>query len=244
MILMVLLNCGLCKTQFGKMMLNPSDSSSCNSDVHRLEVSDLECVRGDITLYRGLSFSTSGNRCLHIVGPNGCGKTSLLRQVCGLMQYDQGQIKWNKEFTPSHTEYKQSLAYVGHKDGLKNELTAFENLQFYQRLNSGNDEEEIDNCLARLQILKCADLAAQSLSFGQRRRLAFARLLIADKPLWVLDEPFTGIDVDGRTLIETLCIEHLQNNGLILMTHHQSLANSPLSQWRDELNLEEIGKNQ
>jgi len=91
-------------------------------------------------------------------------------------------------------------AYIAHKEGLKNELTSIENLRYYQRLETGTNELALDDVLAQMGILKCADLLTQQLSFGQRQRLSFARLLIANFPLWILDEPFTGIDADRSEL--------------------------------------------
>jgi len=99
-------------------------------------------------------------------------------------------------------------------------------------------EDALDAALDRLKILDCADRITQHLSFGQRRRLAFARLLLADFSLWILDEPFTGIDKSGHKLVEAVCVEHLQHNGLIIMTHHQSLDDSVLNDYRKELALE------
>lgn len=218
-----------------------SDSSitKTHADDHpTLSVFNLRCVRGDNLLFEGLNFELNKGRCLHVIGSNGSGKTSLLRIICGLNSSETGHISFDGEPILNVEDVRANIAYIGHKDGLKNELTALENLRFQQRLDGAINEDHLDNCLARLKILRCADLPAQSLSFGQRRRLSFARLLLNTKRVWILDEPFTGIDAQGRELIEDLCVRHLQNNGSILMTHHQSLEASELSEYRDELHLE------
>ncbi len=218
----------------------PSQSPPTANLEANLEAIDLSCQRGDNLLFSGLSLKVYSGQCLHIIGANGSGKTSLLRLLCGINATENGVVKWrNIDIFESDSFFKES-AYIGHKDGLKNELTALENLRFYQQLEGAKDEEALDDCLSALKILKCADLAAQSLSFGQRRRLAFARLLLCHRPLWILDEPFTGIDVDGRSLIEKLCVNHLERDGAIIMTHHQSLQDSALSEYRQELDLHSL----
>lgn len=206
-------------------------------DRDTLTVSQLNCIRGERTLFDNVGFEIVNGQCLHVTGANGSGKTSLLKIVCGINRADQGQLQWNNETTLANPHYLANSIYVGHKDGLKNELTAIENLRFYQQLNGHVDESLLDTVLAKLQILECADLLCQQLSFGQRRRLAFARLLLDDYKLWVLDEPFTGIDIAGRKMIEQYCVDHLQQNGLLMMTHHQSLEDSILNPYRTELAL-------
>lgn len=202
-----------------------------------ISVKNLSCTRGDNQLFDAVNFDVSEGQCLHVTGPNGCGKTSLLRLIAGINFVEGGQIDWNQSNATNNAEFYAKSAYIAHKEGLKNELTAIENLRYYQYLDGGNDEVALDDILEKMGILQCADLLAQQLSFGQRRRLSFARLLLADFTLWILDEPFTGIDQSGRELIESLCVKHLQKGGLIIMTHHQSLVDSPLNQYRSELKL-------
>jgi len=208
-----------------------------------IAATNLTCIRSEQTLFSELSLQVSSGECLHITGANGSGKSSLLRILCGLLTPDTGIIKWNNANIHKNPIYLNGLAYIGHKDALKNELTAAENLTFsYQSDHSLQNksvliDDQVDNHLARLNILHCADLIAQKLSFGQRRRLVFSKLLIKHYPIWVLDEPFTGIDHDGRQLIESLCKEHLEKSGIIILTNHQSLVSSPLAEHLQELSL-------
>lgn len=203
-----------------------------------LNISNLSCQRGEQLLFTELSFSVKGGQCLHVIGDNGTGKSSLLRIIAGLLEPLSGELTWHQNPVKSNF-YRSNCAYLGHSDAIKNELTAAENLSYQQRSVCKKNDAKIDQTLNDMGILHCADLTANKLSFGQRRRLAFARLLLKDYALWILDEPFTGVDASGRNLIESLCLNHLNNNGMIILTHHQSLNNSTLSPALKTLSLSE-----
>lgn len=193
-----------------------------------LKVDQLKCVRSEKSLFEEICFSLSANECLHIQGANGSGKTSLLRILAGLLSYEQGTIEWFP---------KPSFSYLAHKNGLKDELSAIENLRFYQNLNGQYKEQHLDQTLHALGLLKQADSLSQKLSFGQQRRLAFARLLLSEHKVWILDEPFTGVDIDGRALLEQLCLNHLNSGGGIILSHHADLSHSKLSEHLSILDL-------
>ena len=218
-------------------------ASTHQLDSIHLTANSLSCIRGERELFADLDFELNSGQCMHVIGANGSGKTSLLRILIGINQSETGDVKWCGESSQSSSSFLKETTYIGHKDGLKNELTAVENLTFYQKLSSEANlnrrdvDELIDSTLDKMSILDCADLVVSKLSFGQRRRLAFARLLIVDFKLWVLDEPFTGIDVQGRELIEKICADHLNDKGMIILTNHQSLAQSQLADKLVELNL-------
>ena len=202
-----------------------------------LIANNLSCIRGERALFSALNFDVHSGQCLHVIGANGSGKSSLLRILCGIRRSDTGDVQWSNSSIHANPEYLRQSAFIGHTDALKGELTAIENLRWYQRLDTQVDEAQLDDLLAKMGILQCADVPAAQLSFGQRRRLAFARLLLRPFKLWILDEPFTGIDADGRTIIEQLCVNHLRAGNMIIMTHHRSLNEGPLREFHSELRL-------
>lgn len=204
------------------------------------QVAQLACIRGERVLFDDLSFQIDPSECVHIIGANGSGKTSLLRMIAGLNNADSGIIRFFSASKSPSEDLRPNLAYLGHSDGLKTELSAYENLSFYANLVStiqSIDASQIDQLLHRMGLLACADLITAQMSFGQRRRLAFARLLIAPKQLWILDEPFTGIDHDGRALIEALCVQHLSAGGSIILSNHQDLSSSQLAPFLSKVEL-------
>ena len=207
-----------------------------------LTLENLSCTQGENLLFQGLDLCLRAGECLHLRGPNGSGKTSLLRIVCGLMSSDSGKVLWQGRPATSDTEFATQCFYLAHKDALKSELSAIENLRFIQALEGNIDEDALDDALDKMRLLSCADLPVQALSFGQRRRLAFAKLLVIERRLWILDEPFTGIDKEGKVLIEQLCIDHLEKLGSILLTHHQKLDSTPLKAYLQEYDILKASK--
>jgi heme exporter protein A len=190
-----------------------------------LEARNLGCTRGDRLLFRDLSFNVSGGGLLEVRGPNGGGKTSLLRILCGLATPTKGEVRWNgANIRTLKEEYFASLAYVGHLTGLKDELTALENLLAAGRV-SGHElrEQDGESTLGRVGLINLRDLPARVLSAGQRRRLGLARLLAARAKLWLLDEILTSLDEKGIELVRKLISEHLDAGGLAVVATHQDL---------------------
>jgi heme exporter protein A len=193
-------------------------------DGARLEARDINCWRGERHILRGVSFAVSAGEFLKITGPNGVGKTTLLRVVCGLLPAEDGIVEWRgKPVTSSNDEYHSDMAYLGHLNSLKADLTARENLRFLAGLRQSLTDSDVDAALDRVGILSRGDLDSRSLSAGQKRRLALARLLLSGAKLWVLDEPVTNLDVAGIALVEDLIREHVRGGGLALAAAHQRL---------------------
>ncbi len=194
---------------------------SAISKNHSFEVKNLSCVRDDRVLFEGLNFMLNKHQVLLLEGKNGCGKTSLLRIICGFREQDAGDIFWSNTLIKD-SEYYSELAYVGHLDGVKQELTVVENLKMSLALSRPGDYS-IEQALDKVHLAGYDDSLVQSLSAGQKRRLSLARLLITKNSLWVLDEPFTSIDKQGITLVESLMHEHVTDGGMIILTSHHDL---------------------
>jgi heme exporter protein A len=190
-----------------------------------LEIKQLACQRGDRLLFRNMSFSLRPGEVMLVSGPNGSGKTSLLRMVCGLLAPVHGDILWNGTSIRSQREpYHEKLTFIGHHAAVKEELTPVENLRFSCRL-AGHpvEREQAIDALTRMGLARCLELPTKALSTGQRRRTALARLLVATTPLWILDEPLTALDVHALTLTQGLIGNHLKSGGMIMLTTHQPL---------------------
>jgi heme exporter protein A len=193
-----------------------------NNSTSRLQVTGLSCVRDDRVLFETLCFELNSGQALLLEGENGSGKTSLLRILCGFREPDAGDILWCG-IAINDSQYYNDMAYVGHLDGVKKELTVLENLKVSLALGQSG-EYSIPQALAKVQLTDFDDALVQTLSAGQKRRLSLARLLITHNSLWILDEPFTSLDKQGISLIESLMAEHCNKGGMIILTSHHDIA--------------------
>ena len=188
-----------------------------------LEGKGLELWRGEARLFTGVSFELRAGELLHIVGPNGCGKTSLLRVLCGLTLPETGDVYWrSKKLSRNRADFHASTCYLGHRESLKADLTAEENLVFQLGLRAWLSPADIHAALEKVGLSKRRTVPARSLSAGQKRRVSLARALASGAKLWVLDEPYTNLDVAGRELVDQMMEEHLQRGGLVLLVAHQA----------------------
>ena len=191
-----------------------------------LEARQLECTRGERRLFCGLSFRVARGELLRVAGANGSGKTSLLRIMCGLLAPSAGELRWRgRSIRAEREEYSRNLVFIGHLNALKDDLTALENLQVAAALSGmPADAARMLAGLDRFGVAHCAELPAKVLSQGQRRRVALARLALSPAlPLWILDEPFSALDVGAVVELERLLTAHLASGGMVVLTTHQEV---------------------
>ena len=192
-----------------------------------LEVSQLTCTRGDRTLFRDVSFKLDAGGLLHVAGANGSGKTSLLRILCGLGATDEGEVRWRGEPIRALREsYWREVVYLGHANALKDDLSAIENLLMACTLaGRPASERDVREALSAFGLAACSHLPVRALSQGQKRRSALARLTLSKAaPLWILDEPFSALDVDAVAHLEQLILAYLDGGGSAIFTTHQDAA--------------------
>jgi heme exporter protein A len=181
---------------------------------------DLACRRGNRLLFKGLGFKVAAGQVVWVRGHNGRGKTSLLRLAAGLSSADQGHIECDR----------RQLVYVGHANALKDDLTASEALEFLLRMHGrGGARPAVHAALERMGLHNRRDAPVRTLSQGQRRRVALARLAAEERAsLWLLDEPFDGLDAEGVERLNGLLCENVQRGGSVLLSSHVGLDTEAL----------------
>ncbi|MCW8956482.1 MAG: cytochrome c biogenesis heme-transporting ATPase CcmA, partial [Gammaproteobacteria bacterium] len=181
----------------------------------RLDAENISCTRGYRDLFSGLGFALEPGQILRVEGENGSGKTSLLRILSGLAQPVDGTVRWNGEdIRKPDSDYFQQLLYLGHKPGIKFELSAIENLQLAKALFGNREQNGIEEALYQVGLYGFEDIPCGSLSAGQKRRVALAQLFLTQARLWVLDEPYTSLDVAAVALLESVFKKHVQHGGM------------------------------
>lgn len=191
-----------------------------------LEALQIGCVRGRRRLFAALNFRVEPRQALRIAGDNGAGKTSLLRIVAGLLPAEAGEVRWDGQGIHALGEdYRRNLAFLGHANGLKDELSAVENLrQSLAIADVAVGDAQIRDGLREEGLAAIADLPVRLLSQGQKRRVALAKLAFCGaKRLWVLDEPFAALDAAAVTRLATRLAAYLAGGGMLLFTTHQDV---------------------
>ena len=191
----------------------------------QLQVKQLTCIRGDRRLFSDLSFALQAGQLLHLKGRNGTGKTTLQRSLGGLFEPDAGEIRWGGQSIGDLGEsYYQDVLYLGHAAGIKLDFTPLENLRTLCGLRGLSvSEDKLWQALQKLGLRGFEDLPARMLSAGQKRRIALARLFVDPAKLWILDEPFTALDVAAVDLLRALLVGHLDVGGMVVLTTHQAV---------------------
>lgn len=197
-------------------------------------VQKLSIIRGDLLLFKNLSFEINAGELLFVKGKNGSGKSTLLRTLLGLITPDEGQILWNKE-NINNLSIGEFMFYLGHQNGIKEEFSPRENLNFFWNFNDTTDNENnsennknkdiILDALKAFSIEKKHNIPCKYLSQGQKRRVALSRLVLENRPIWILDEPFVALDTLAVEKLSNLIAEHInKNNGMVILTSHQEVS--------------------
>lgn len=199
---------------------------SSNNPHFRLEARALCCVRGERRLFQNLNLSVASGECLHVRGENGVGKTSLLRLLTGLSKPESGEVLWGQQsILQDSSSYHRELLFLGHRDALKEDLTALENLQLYAALDDIRlPDDKALAALWRFGLRGREHLPVNYLSAGQKRRVLMARMLTRQARLWILDEPFNALDIQAVETLQVLIAEHTEQGGLVVLTSHQEVS--------------------
>lgn len=190
-----------------------------------IELQNFACERDERLLFSGLNVSFGKGQVVQILGPNGSGKTSLLRILAGISQDYQGTILWRGQPRADVAwEYANELLYLGHQPGIKKALTPLENLRWYAAMQGDSPDSLLLQALAEVNLAGYEDTPCYHLSAGQLRRVALARLIFSRASVWILDEPFTALDKKGVAQLEARLAGHAARGGLVLITSHQDIG--------------------
>ncbi|GAB1266252.1 cytochrome c biogenesis heme-transporting ATPase CcmA [Aurantivibrio infirmus] len=194
-----------------------------------LKLENVSCERGDRQLFSDLSIEIEAGDIIQVQGPNGSGKTSLLKILTGISSDYEGSISWkNQNLQTALFDFRNNLLFIGHLPAVKRSLTPTENLDWFIGMSggfvSGSKPAVIRGALASVSLQGYEDVPCYTLSAGQMRRVALARLYLSRAPVWILDEPFTAIDIAGVESLRSRMLEHVSGGGVIILTTHQDLG--------------------
>ncbi|MCG8325428.1 MAG: cytochrome c biogenesis heme-transporting ATPase CcmA [Thiotrichales bacterium] len=189
-----------------------------------LHAENLSYEINDKLIINNLSLSVKSGEILYIEGSNGSGKTTLLRLLCGLMQSDAGTVTWDgTDINDDRLEFTRQLTFIGHNTGVKAELSTEENIRFFSSLSGLNQEVDTTAAIEWAGLRQHMGSPGRHLSYGQQRRIALTRLMMEPSKLWVLDEPFSGLDQDMIARLQAHFAGHVQKGGLLILTSHQHI---------------------
>tara|TARA_R110000782_G_scaffold129164_7_gene220759 strand:- start:3392 stop:4033 length:642 start_codon:yes stop_codon:yes gene_type:complete len=199
-------------------------NTSISNVPSELSADKLNYEINDKLIINQVSLSVKSGEMLFIEGSNGSGKTTLLRILSGLMQADEGQVTWNGKSTEEdRIEFNQQLSYLGHSTGVKAELSILENINFFSAISGLPQKENAQAAIKWVGLEGYENSPCRHLSYGQQRRIALTRLLMEPSQIWILDEPFAGLDKKMIDALEFQFKAHIDNGGLLILTSHQPI---------------------
>jgi len=214
-------------TAFGESVASAAMIPSSDSDAPLLQARGLAFARNDEPVFGPLDFELGAGEALLVLGGNGAGKTTLLRVLAGLLPAAAGDVRLRGQRV-DRDHLARGSAYLGHLPGHKAELSTLENLQFARALSGAPDDADLERTLADVGLAGYEDTPARRLSAGQNKRLGLARLRLQSAPLWLLDEPYANLDLDGIALVNRLIGAHVAGGGAVLLTTHGAYAAPPV----------------
>jgi len=192
-----------------------------------ISISSATCLKSNNTIFSDINYILKSGELLLVMGPNGCGKTTFIKSICGIQKLEEGAIKLNNvDISHGDSQHLGSFLYIGHKNSLNDNLTVFENLEYLCALDrsiQNNIKSEITRNLSFFGIENYKNYLVSKLSEGNKKKTSLTRLLLTNKKVWLLDEPLNGIDTKAISTLKKVMIQHLKQNGSILFSSHVNL---------------------
>ena len=190
----------------------------------KFSINNLECIRQNNILFKGLNLTMEDGGLLQINGANGSGKSSLLQICTGLIQITTGKVLWNNiDISHNRYEFQSNILYIGHTNGIKATLTVEENMRIIHSLTGSKSKINYSAILKKIGMSGMNKIFTYNMSAGQKRRLGLTKLFMTKSKLWFLDEPFNALDKEGKKIIENLIISHCADGGITIFTTHQKM---------------------
>ena len=190
----------------------------------KFNINNLECIRQNNILFKGLNLTMEDGGLLQINGANGSGKSSLLQICTGLIQITTGEVLWNSiDIRHNRYEFQSNILYIGHTNGIKATLTVEENMRIIHSLTGSKSKINYSAILKKIGMSGMNKIFTYNMSAGQKRRLGLTKLFMTKSKLWFLDEPFNALDKEGKKIIENLIINHCADGGITIFTTHQKM---------------------
>lgn len=183
------------------------------------------CYKNNNLIFSDVSISYNDGDIGIIMGPNGCGKTTLIRSICGIQGLDEGQVLLDKIDIKHHdNNYMDKIIYIGHKNSLNNDFSVYENLEYLSAFDSSSKINKINEAMKYFDIYKYRNYMASEISEGNKKKASLARLLISQKKVWILDEPLSYLDDTAVNIFTNLILNHQKKGGITIASTHYDFS--------------------